>query len=318
MTELQQIQQQIEDLRRQANAARRRKARAALLAAGADTKGQRPGMRTRKDSRTGMPGLTYIEHESGLIWVVDPPIIDGQPLGERMHYSHQRWGAGALRYAIRKRLSLTPKLPMTEDQWVRIVSTWRRIGPGETFAIERLLKARTLGAIRITTDGIQSTYMRDGAVKSKFITPKAAGSVHLAKLMAWSWLEDEAELVRSAPKRARPGKPTSRASDPDLPRGVCRRVGKDRRSAPVIQYEATVTNANGEWRQKRFVAGRVGVATEAQCEAARAAAIAYRAAWVRATDLGDRTALDMDWSNWRTAFAPESEAESVTEPQIDG
>lgn len=277
-----------------------------MLAAGADTNAQRAGMRTRNDSRTGMPGLTYIDNDPGLVWIVDPPIISGKPLGERTHYSHQRWGADALRYAIRKRLSLTPKLPLSEDQWVRIVSTWRRISPGEIFDIQKLLKARTLGTVRITTDGIQATYLRDGAVKSKFVTPRAAGSVHLAKLIAWSFLEDEAELLRAAPKRARSDKPTTRASNPDLPKGVCRRVVKDGRAVAVIQYEASVTNANGKWRQKRFVAGRVGVATEVQCETARAAAIAYRAAWVRATDLGDPTALDMDWSNWRTAFAPKS------------
>lgn len=88
MNELSQIQQQIEHLRRQARAAKRREARAALLAAGADTRDQKPGLRTRIDSRTGMPGLTYTDHESGRIWIVDPPIIDHVPLGERTNFTH--------------------------------------------------------------------------------------------------------------------------------------------------------------------------------------------------------------------------------------
>lgn len=205
---------------------------------------------------------------------------------------------------MRKRLAISPKLPMNEDQWVRVVTTWLTHGRGQIFDLKRFLATRRIGTIRTTSDTIQATYMHDCAQKSKSFAPGVVGSVHLSKINAWAWLEDEADRIKAAPPRARSAKPTARASNPDLPRGVCRREAKDRRGATVVQFEASVTNAAGQPRQKRLVAGRIGVATEDQIEAARAAAIAYRAAWVRATDLGDRSALDMDWSNWRAHFGP--------------
>lgn len=269
-----------------------------------DTRNQAVGKRTKVTGHTGMPGLSFVDTDGGRIWIVKPPVIDGRTVsaGHKLRFG-PHYGGNALRFAVRKRLSMFPRLPLSEDEWIDVVEAWQRIAPGEPFDVERLIKDRPCGTIRKVDGGVQATVMRRKEVRSASFTANAAGSLLLAKLQARAWLIERA----ADPLPPRPTEGLARKQDPSLRRGVRRVTFKDRRGQPCVGYEATYRRPDGRWRPRRFQAGRVASVTDADEACARAAATAFRRLWEEEQDGLHRLWSQFDWSNWRTAFARAAE-----------
>lgn len=301
----QDIDAKISRLKLEAKRARYRLSASVIRSGAHDTWKQSGGIRMRNDNHTGMPGLSYErDHAGDLAWIVQPP-AGSRHDARRFGY---RAGDNALLRAIRYNLLTRPRLPLTDHQWQEAVEQWQRLAPGERFDANRLLASRSSGGVRIGNGVIQAVACNRGVQLVKSFSRRQQGSWALAKIATFVWLQEQSRQ----PPGPRIRTPTVRSRSPHLIKGVRRIVRADRRRKQVVYYEVDYRpDAGSRWLPRRFLAGRVDKVTpEAEAIAARAA-IAFRISWENFEDGRNPGFPQMDWSNWRKAFAVESAAEAA-------
>lgn len=297
------LQAQLNALRSRLLAAKRRARRQRMLAGNGRAEDDSSGALMAGSNPVGMPGLRRENVDGVPTWRVSTPTEAGG--GPEIQKSIDgRAGEQALRAAIRYRLTLSPRLPLNEDQWTRIVCRWSAIAGSKPFDVDRLIACRSLGSISVASGTVQAVYEWATVAHRRYFAPGTYGSLMLAKLCAWSWLEDEA-LARQTSIRPRRVRATKRGADPTLPCGVLRKIVTDPSGSKRLTFRAAYRDEAGKWRNRSFSAGRIDGERIPQEATARRAAIAYRKAWENQENGKGAAMTDVDWHNWRHVFAAE-------------